>query len=84
MQDTTSPKAPRMEKEALLQYVNRWKEVEIIEMEEWRGMDAAARLRKVENLRAFARLMGIPKSNETKEREINEVRLRWQRLKGAL
>ena len=73
-----------MEKEALLQYIGRWKEVDAIELEELRHMDIETRLRRHIALMQLGRSLGITGRDTTGEREISEVRRRWCLLKGGI
>gem|GEM_PF-1982110 len=73
-----------MEKEALLQYISRWKEVDAIELEELRCMDIETRLRRLTGLMQLGESLGITDNNPSCEREIYEVRRKWYLLKGGL
>jgi len=74
-----------MDKELARQYVDRWKAVEEIEIAEKRKLTIAERLRHFFQLCDAARhFPEHPALRALREREIEEVRARWTRLKDML
>ena len=71
-----------MDKELARQYVDRWKAVEEIEIAELRALTPAQRYRHLVELFELARhLPEHPAVRALREREIEEVRARWTKLK---
>lgn len=73
-----------MDKELARQYLERWKAVRKIEIAELRALTPAQRYRHLVELFGLAhQLPEHPAIRAVRQREIEEVRARWTKLKGG-
>lgn len=72
-----------MDKQQLLEYGQRWKAVEKIELEEQRTASIALRWQQLNSILRLARRLNLPLIDKEREKEVEIVRQRWMKLKGA-
>ena len=72
-----------MNKKQLLEYRQRWAAVEAIELEEQRTASFALRWQQLNSIMRLARGLKLPLTSKEREEEVEEVRQRWIKLKGA-
>lgn len=72
-----------MNKEQLLQYRQRWAAVEAIELEEQRTTSIALRWQQLNSIMRLAKGLKLPLTSKEREKEVEEVRRRWMKLKGV-
>ena len=73
-----------MDKQQLLEYRQGWKAVEKIELKEQRTASMALRWQQLNSILRLARGLNLPLIDKEREKEVEVVRQRWMKLKGAL